>query len=268
MIGAMQPPPIGTPPVLAPRRRPTEWWWFLIPLCTFGMGTFIMVLIGGVRLRSRLHISAAVGYFLLTAYFFIGTQYTATDTQPDAPLPSLAIMPAFLIIWLGGIAHVLVMQMKIRALGPMNSGSAWAFPGALGPTPGASGAATAAGPVQLVQQGPRAEPAIAVAQWRIQRRHAAREILAGNPALAAELRIGRPDLPRQYDDGGLVDVNHVPAAILVRELDIPAEVAAHVVAERDRLGGFSGADELLVYCEGITPERLRIIQDRLVFVAL
>ena len=32
--------------------------------------------------------------------------------------------------------------------------------------------------------------------------------------LARELRIGRPDLPRQYDDGGLVDVNNVPVGVL------------------------------------------------------
>ena len=32
-----------------------------------------------------------------------------------------------------------------------------------------------------------------------------------NPALARELRIGRPDLPRQYD-GALVDINRVPVA--------------------------------------------------------
>jgi hypothetical protein len=34
--------------------------------------------------------------------------------------------------------------------------------------------------------------------------------------LAAELRIGRPDLPRHFDDGGLIDVNTVPAQVLSR----------------------------------------------------
>jgi hypothetical protein len=32
--------------------------------------------------------------------------------------------------------------------------------------------------------------------------------------MAWELRIGRPDLPRVYDDGGLIDVNHVPPQVL------------------------------------------------------
>ena len=38
------------------------------------------------------------------------------------------------------------------------------------------------------------------------------------PALAGELRIGRPDLPREYDDGSLVDVNRVPGAVLAAQL--------------------------------------------------
>ena len=39
-------------------------------------------------------------------------------------------------------------------------------------------------------------------------REKARELAAADPGLAKELRIGRPDLPRQYNDGGLVDVDH------------------------------------------------------------
>ena len=49
-------------------------------------------------------------------------------------------------------------------------------------------------------------------------RREARRLQQDNPVLAQELKIGRPDLPRGYDDGGLVDVNHVPAAILASHL--------------------------------------------------
>jgi hypothetical protein len=38
---------------------------------------------------------------------------------------------------------------------------------------------------------------------------------APGPVLARELRIGRPDVPRQFDDGGLVDLNHAPVPVLV-----------------------------------------------------
>jgi hypothetical protein len=64
------------------------------------------------------------------------------------------------------------------------------------------------------------------AEERMRLRREARKLCQDNPVLAQELKIGRPDLPRDYDDGGLVDVNHVPAAILAARLGLaPAEVA-------------------------------------------
>jgi len=45
-----------------PVRRPITWWWFLVPLLTCGLGAFVMVLVGGVRLRSRRTVIAACGY--------------------------------------------------------------------------------------------------------------------------------------------------------------------------------------------------------------
>jgi len=50
------------------------------------------------------------------------------------------------------------------------------------------------------------DPALAAAIACRQRRQQARQLLANDPGLARELRIGRPDLPRDYDDGGLVAV--------------------------------------------------------------
>jgi hypothetical protein len=199
-----------------------------------------MVLIGGIKLRSRLHITAAMGYFLLAAYFFIGAQFTASR---HGPLPDVALFTAFFIMWLGGIAHVVVLQMQMR--GQVALASAFASVAA------------------------DSDPALLAAQWRYHRRQEARAILARYPALAVELRIGRPDLPgRQYNDGGLLDVNHVPAGLLVSELEIPADVAATIVSQRDRFGGFSSPDELVVYCTGVMSERLQIIREKLVFVAL
>jgi hypothetical protein len=215
-------------------KRPNVWWWFLVPLFTCGLGSFVMVLVGGLWLKSKAHIAAAIGYFLLTVYFFVATDYSTTN---HGPIPDAAITPAFLAIWLGGLGHTLFLQLKIREGSP-------------------------------VAPPPSTDPALAAAQWRLHRRAEARAILAGNPALAAELRIGRPDLTRQYDDGGLVDVNHVPAAALISHLDVPAHVATQIVAERDRIGGFSSPDELVVYCQDMTAERLEIVRDRLAFIPL
>jgi hypothetical protein len=114
----------------------------------------------------------------------------------------------------------------------------------------------------------RRDRALLAARVRTYRRWEARSMLTTDPVLAAELHIGRPDVARYYDDGGLVDVNHVPAVTLMSELELSPAAAEAVVAERNRLGGFTGADEMLLYCAAVTPARLALIRDRLVFVPL
>jgi hypothetical protein len=93
------------------------------------------------------------------------------------------------------------------------------------------------------------DPAVAAALEARERRGRARAMLASDPALARELRIGRPDLPRQFEDGGLVDVNHVPAQVLVDRLGLTPEEAGRVVEARAQLGRYSSPAELAVYAE-------------------
>jgi hypothetical protein len=74
----------------------------------------------------------------------------------------------------------------------------------------------------------------------------ARRLAEGDPALAKRNGIGRPELPRQVDDGGLVDLNHAPVEVL-RELPGFNESTARNVRERvDRLGPFHSIDEVIV----------------------
>ncbi|MEU7905337.1 hypothetical protein [Actinoplanes sp. NPDC049118] len=229
------------PPALTVRRPGTSgtWWWFLIPLLTCGMGTFVMVLIGGVKLRSRGHQVAAAGYLASTLVFMIGTNFTEAN---QGSLPDWVMVPFCIIPWFGGLAHVLWLQLKVQAA-----------------------ANAAAGPAPWTNLG--TDPAIVAAQARAQRRHEARALLASQPALAAELRIGRPDITtRQYDDGGLVDVNHVREDWLAHALELTPAQAAEVVVARERPGGLQSADELVVFCSSITPERVAVIKDRLIFV--
>ncbi|MET0419050.1 MAG: AfsR/SARP family transcriptional regulator [Actinoplanes sp.] len=74
-------------------------------------------------------------------------------------------------------------------------------------------------------------------------REQARQFAAMDPAQAVYLGIGRPDLNRSYDDGGLIDVNNVATAELARafRLDMPA--AHRIVAERQR-GPYHRPEEL------------------------
>lgn len=207
-------------------------WWFLLPLLTFGMATFAVVGYAGGRLRSRWHLAAAAGYLLLFVGFVIGVQFT--DPEKTGVVDAI-ITPLYLINWLVGSAHAGWLERRLKV-----------------------GRAT-------VEPTSPADPAVMVAQQRLARRNEARALFTSNPALAAELGIGRPDLRRHYDDGGLIDINHVPAEMVAWELGIPSAIAEEIVVQRTRVGGFYSADDLVVYCETVTPYQLAVIRDRLLF---
>jgi len=57
----------------------------------------------------------------------------------------------------------------------------------------------------------------------------------------------------------------VPAEVITRELGIPPPVAEQIVAQRTRVGGFHSADDLVVYCEAVTPHQVTVVRDRLLF---
>ena len=111
----------------------------------------------------------------------------------------------------------------------------------------------------------RNREAVAQAEGRIERRKDARHLLKTNPGLAKDLRIGRPDLPREYDDGGLVDVNHVPGAVLATQLGLSAAEVSDVLAARDKLGRFGSSDELGAYTS-LAPDRVDELRDLMIFV--
>ena len=106
--------------------------------------------------------------------------------------------------------------------------------------------------------------ALATARSRMERRREAREIASKNPVLCRELRIGRPDLAREYDDGGLVDVNQVPGEFLQSGLGLSADEAAAVMAVRDKIGRFTSADEVTTYAQ-LPPDRLDDVRDWMIF---
>jgi hypothetical protein len=93
------------------------------------------------------------------------------------------------------------------------------------------------------------DPALRFALRQRERRKAAREIAQKDPALADELRIGRPDLDRDFVDGGLIDVNAVPQWVLETTPGITPALAERIVAERDRRDGFESGADLVVYAD-------------------
>ena len=100
---------------------------------------------------------------------------------------------------------------------------------------------------------------------RMRRRVEARRILADDPALARELQIGRPDRARTYDDGGLVDVNHVGPDHLAAVPGLDRALAELIVSTRDEVGGFTSVDDVSVTL-GLAPQALDEASSRLVFL--
>jgi hypothetical protein len=78
-----------------------------------------------------------------------------------------------------------------------------------------------------------ADPAMAAALGAREKRAEARRIVAEDPALARDLRIGRPDLSPEFDDGGLVDLGHAPADVIARVCAIDLAVAEQIVRTRE-----------------------------------
>jgi Helix-hairpin-helix motif len=108
--------------------------------------------------------------------------------------------------------------------------------------------------------------ALADATARVRLREEARRLFVTNPVLADELRIGRPDLPRRFDDGGLVDVNHAPASALTEIPGISDELAERISSVRGGIGGFDSVDDLSVTL-GLVPQSLERAAEFLVFRA-
>lgn len=106
--------------------------------------------------------------------------------------------------------------------------------------------------------------AIAEAEARLRTRVAARALCSSDPALATALGIGRPDIPREVDDGGLVDVNHVSASTLVTSLGLDRKFADSIVAGREVAGSFSSLGDLLTYVK-VAPIELDDVAGRMLF---
>jgi hypothetical protein len=91
----------------------------------------------------------------------------------------------------------------------------------------------AASPVAALDE----DPAVARVLAARHRREEARKIWDTDPGLAHELGIGRPDLNRGFDDGGLVDLNSAPASVIASVCGIDQRHADAIVKARDGRGG-------------------------------
>jgi hypothetical protein len=86
-----------------------------------------------------------------------------------------------------------------------------------------------------------------------------RQLIEEDRPLARSMHVGRPDLARDYDDGGLLDLNSVPSHALAEHGGLSQAEASRVVEVRSQLGRYVSMDELLAYVDlpDTTATRLR-----------
>ncbi|MEW9530393.1 helix-hairpin-helix domain-containing protein [Microbispora sp. NPDC049125] len=194
-----------------PRKAgPLSFFWALAPLFTCGFATPFTIAFAAVRRRSAWLAASAVLYAAcVVAWISIVNAYEP-EKIPEGQSALIAV--GMLGAWIGGTIQSLVIREQVFAPRPDPS------------TPN--------------------ERALALARQRRTLRDQARELAQSDPSLARELRVGRPDLPRQYDDGGLVDLNHAPPHVVAGLPGMTPQLVGQILRARETVGCFVSAEDV------------------------
>jgi hypothetical protein len=199
--------------------------WALVPLFTLGWGTGFSFAYAALRLRD-----AALGWYA-AGYFVAGaTSFLLLAASGEQGAGWRGTIGTFLLLGLIALGSAQSFGIRKHLVDPS---VAWRRR-----------------KVVSVQ-----DQALAEARTEMQRRSEARQILIADPELARQLCIGRPDLPRRYRDGGLVDANHAPASVLAQLPGISPELADHIVTTRESVGGYRDLSDMSITL-GIAPQTL------------
>jgi hypothetical protein len=228
----------GRPPARRPRGALTarQVLWASVPVWSLGFGSFVPFLAYAVSQRGRQNWAVFAGYLAATVVMCVALGLAGSNSAATAGV--------------GGYIIVLAGCAAVHAAALFRPGRGEPFDGG------------APAPPMNVRQSNRA--AVDQARDRIGRRKDARHLVDTNAALARDLMIGRPDLPRVYDDGGLVDVNHVPGFVLGSGLGLTEDEVRDVLTARRNLGRFSSADELCAYTQ-LSPGRVDELRELMIF---
>ena len=222
----------GSPPARSSHR-----WWAWSPTYTLGLFAFIPALHAAIKLQRRDLWQWAAG--LIAGDLVVWGLLSGGPSNPDAPQMPFRDMATLVALVLAVLGTTHALRVRDEVFGTSASQDAQiGIPAVL-------------------------DPAIADSLAARARRVESAALSLEDPGLARDLRIGRPDLARQYDDGGLVDVNHVPEEFLVSHLGLSPDQARTVVEVRERLGGFQSVTELCGLAE-LPPQSLEAIRDRIV----
>jgi hypothetical protein len=184
-----------------------------------GLATALPFIYAGLRYRRRPLLIFGAGYLVAAG----ACVALLSSSKSDTGWPSTTGAVIALALVVGGTAHLLALR-RIR-LEPAEGGNRdWSE-----------------------IRPPADDPdrrALHEAKERMARRARARDLVQRDPALADELRIGRPDLGRTFDDGGLIDVNRASRGALMETMGCPEEVVDRIVGTRSRYGGFLSLEHM------------------------
>jgi hypothetical protein len=218
--------------------KPPKWLWML-PVFSLGLLAFVPPIVIAAKAKTREAWWWAGG---ITATWLVGFMLIGAD-GPDGPISDLGAVILF-AVWIGAVIYALVMGPKV----------VWPPKDMLVPV----------GPPPPPPYDPNAAAVAGVQAGRVKREEA-RAIARRDPQMARDLRIGRPDLRRQYDDGGLVDVNNVPIDVLQGSLGLTSEQAAQVVGAREHVSRFEHPDDL-INLAGLAPNTVDNLKDRIILM--
>jgi hypothetical protein len=108
------------------------------------------------------------------------------------------------------------------------------------------------------------DPAVSAALEARERRANARQIATQDPLLARDLKIGRPDLARTFDDGGLVDLNSASPQVIAEVCDLSLARAEEIAAARPP-GGYLAVDDVFSFTD-VPVAAWDVIRDRAVAI--
>lgn len=214
---------------------PPKWLWAL-PVFSCGLLSFVPPIAIAAKLKqSRAWRFAGA----VTVAWFLGVVLMTSQPEEADNIWTNSGAMLYLASWIGGVVYGLVMGPKLDWSPRTSSGVAPSYD----PNPAA----------------------IAEVQAARRKREQAREVARRDPRMARDLRIGRPDLPRQYDDGGLVDVNSAPEGAMSKWLGLSAAQSAQVVEVRHQLTRFEHVEDL-VNLAGLEPSTYDEVKDRIILL--
>lgn len=225
-------------------------WYFVLTIATTGLFAWVPFLHAARRLGvQRLRRTAAV-------YGMLGIGLMSFNGA--LPRDQHGVLIGTTAQVEGGVVGGLALAVMVIALVQLWSVRKRVYGRPYGTVGDAAGSSTQAD----------ADPAVAEALAARTRRQVARDLAARDPLLAHDLRIGRPDLPRKYDDGGLVDLNSAPADVIARACGVDTASADKIVTARDtRDGAFAAVDEVFLVAE-LAPATWDKIRDKAILIAV